>query len=48
MEPMPPAVEALSLSHWTAKEVPALTFLGIHLLSSVSHCYSILIHHRPE
>ena len=48
MEPTTPAVETLSFSHWTTKEVSALTFLGIHLLSSVSHCYSILIHHTTR
>ena len=27
IEPMPPAVEAWNLNHWTAKEVPLLAFL---------------------
>ena len=29
IEPMPPAVEAQSLDHWTAREVPTLGFLKI-------------------
>ena len=27
VEPMPPAVEARSLNHWTTREVPTLIFL---------------------
>ena len=26
IEPVPPAVEARSLNHWTAREVPTVTF----------------------
>ena len=28
MEPMPPALGAQSLNHWTAREVPRLTSIG--------------------
>ena len=27
IEPVPPAVEAWNLNHWTSKEVPLLAFL---------------------
>ena len=33
MEPMPPAVEARSLNHWTAREVPKTVFLFLFLFS---------------
>ena len=32
IEPMPPAVEALSANHWTTKEVPHFTF-NLHFLN---------------
>ena len=40
IEPVPPAVEARSLNHWTAKEVPYCLFDYSHPSSSemVSHC----------
>ena len=32
-EPAPPALEAWSLNHWTAGQVPLLVFLNMYLLS---------------
>ena len=38
IEPAPPAVEARSLNHWTAREVPNLNyFLTALLISSLTH-----------
>ena len=31
MEPVPPAIEALSLNHWTAREVQALPLFEIKI-----------------
>ena len=40
MEPMPPAVEARSLNHWTAREVPhtfSSYFLGTHYIKILGY-----------
>ena len=42
IEPMPPALGAWSLNHWTAREVPVRLFLTEQkLLESKGHDYSI-------
>ena len=43
MEPVPPAVEAQSLNHWTAKKVPGLTiffFLAVLGLRCCERAFS--------
>ena len=36
-EPMPPAVEAWSLNHWTAREVPHEYLLSINYMQYCGH-----------
>ena len=53
MEPMPPAVEPHSLTHWTAREVPDIPFFFFKKSSSISNetealCLKHNVFHPPS